>query len=120
MRQTPRDEEQPLLPLRAPATKEIVRVEKNLNTFGFFTPSSKRVRSSSKRVALQVRTDDGHRVHAKATIFPVGEFGQLTTAHQDFYFALKKIMEETRKLNGDIRGPVSSPSAAMNLILGMT
>src|SRR5581483_4010042 len=120
MRQTPRDEEQPLLPLRAPATKEIVRVEKNLNTFGFFTPSSKRVRSSSKRVALQVRTDDGHRVHAKATIFPVGEFGLPTTADQDKYFAFQKILEQTRKRNGVITNPVRFSSAAMIDILGMT
>ena len=101
MRRPQPDDDQPSLPLpSATVTKEIVRVEKNLNTFGYFTPSSKRVRSGSKRVALQVRTDDGRRVQAKATIFPVGEFGLPTTADQDKYFAFQKIVEQIRKRNG--------------------
>src|SRR5215470_14114158 len=118
MRNPQPDEE--LLPLRLPPTKEIVRVEKNLNTFGFFTPSSKRLRSASKRVALQVRTDDGRRVQAKATIFPVGEFGLPTTADQDKYFAFQKILEQIRKRNGLITDPVRFSSSAMIDTLGMT
>src|SRR5215471_1429485 len=114
------DEENLLLPLRTPTSKEVVRVEKNLNTFGFFTPSSKRLRSSSKRVVLQVRTDEGRRIQAKATIFPVGEFGLPTTADQDKYFAFQKILEQTQKHNGLITNPVRFSSAAMIDILGMT
>src|ERR1044072_1403498 len=114
MRHPQPDDDQSLLPFQpAPVTKEIVRVEKNLNTFGFFTPSSKRLRVSSKRVALQVRTDEGRRVQAKATIFPVGEFGLPTTADQDKYFAFQKILEEIRKRNGAISNPVRFSSAAM-------
>jgi len=120
MRDLHPDEEQSLFPLQAPTTKEIVRVEKNLNTFGFFTPSSKRIRSASKHVALQVRTEDGRRVQAKATIFPVGEFGLPTTADQDKYFAFQKILEQTRKRNGLITNPVRFSSATMIDILGMT
>jgi hypothetical protein len=114
MRHQRSDEEESLIPLHpTPATKEIVRVEKNLNTFGFFTPSSKRLRSSSKRVALQVRTEDGRRVQAKATIFPVAEFGLPTTADQDKYFAFQKILEQIRKRNGVITNPVRFSSATM-------
>ena len=120
MRDLHPDEEQSLFPLQAPPTKEIVRVEKNLNTFGFFTPSSKRIRSASKHVALQVRTEDGRRVQAKATIFPVGEFGLPTTADQDKYFAFQKILEQIRKRNGLITNPVRFSSATMIDILGMT
>ncbi len=58
-----------LLPVAPVEKREIVRVEKNLNTFGFFTPSSKRLHVKSKSVSLQVRTDDGRRIEAKATIF---------------------------------------------------
>jgi hypothetical protein len=115
------DKDQSLLSLEpVPVTKEIVRVEKNLNTFGFFTPSSKRLRSASKRVALQVRTDDGRRVQAKATIFPVGEFGLPTTADQDKYFAFQNILEQIRKRNGIITNPVRVSSASMIDTLGMT
>src|SRR6266496_3139571 len=121
MRHPQPEDERPLLPLLpVTVTKEIVRVEKNLNTFGFFTPSSKRVRSSSKRVALQVRTDDGRRVQAKATIFPVSEFGLPTTADQDKYFAFQKILEQIRKRNGVITNPVRFSSSAMIDTLGMT
>src|SRR5579871_1800449 len=121
MRRPQSDGDQSLLSLEpAPVTKEIVRVEKNLNTFGFFTPSSKRLRSSSKRVSLQVRTDDGRRVQANATIFPVGEFGLPTTADQDKYFAFQKILEQIRKKNGVITNPVRFSSAAMIDTLGMT
>jgi hypothetical protein len=121
MRRPQPDDEQSLLPLPpVTVTKEIVRVEKNLNTFGYFTPSSKRVRSASKRVALQVRTDDGRRVQAKATIFPVGEFGLPTTADQDKYFAFQKIVEQIRKRNGVITNPVRFSSSAMIDTLGMT
>src|SRR5579862_5237153 len=114
------DDKQILLPVQPAPAKEIVRVEKNLNTFGFFTPSSKRLRSSSKRVALQVRTEDGRRIQAKATIFPVAEFGLPTTADQDKYFAFQKILEQIRKKNGIITNPVRFSSAAMIDTLGMT
>ena len=110
MRHHRSDEEESLIPLHpTPATKEIVRVEKNLNTFGFFTPSSKRLRSSSKRVALQVRTEDGRRVQAKATIFPVAEFGLPTTADQDKYFAFQKILSRSGSGTGLLPTRSDSP-----------
>jgi hypothetical protein len=111
-----------LLPLDSPppARREIVRVEKNLNTFGYFTPSSKRLRVPSKSVTLQVRTDDGRRIEAKATIFPAAELGLPTTADQDKYFAFQKIVERIRSHQGVITNPVRFSSAAMLEILGKT
>src|SRR5438105_5227712 len=91
-----------LLPEQPARKREIVRVEKNLNTFGFFTPSSKRLRVPSKSVSLQVRTADGKRIEAKATIFPAAELGLPTTADQDKYFAFQKIIERGRKRDGVI------------------
>jgi hypothetical protein len=108
------------VPTSANAARTIVRVEKNVNTFGFFTPSSKRLRTSSKTVALQVRTEDGQRVQAKATIYPAAELGLPTTADQDKYFAFQKIIEQIRKQDGVIVNPVRFSSAAMIEILGMT
>src|SRR6476646_1401262 len=56
-----------LLPTETtPPKREIIRIEKNLNTFGFFTPSSKRLKVPSKSVSLQVRSEDGRRIEAKA------------------------------------------------------
>lgn len=108
-----------LLP-SSPPVREIVRVEKNLNTFGFFTPSSKRLRAQSKRVELQVRTSDGRRVQAKATIFPAAQLGLPTTADQDKYFAFQKILDGIRKRDGVVTNPVRFSSATLIDILGMT
>ena len=103
-----------------PAQREIVRVEKNLNTFGFFTPSSKRLRAQSKSVTLQVRTEDGRKLEATATIFPAAELGLPTTADQDKYFAFQKIVERIRKRDGVVQNPVRFSSATLIEILGMT
>ena len=110
-----------LLPSESPPPKrEIVRVEKNLNTFGYFTPSSKRLKVPSKSVILQVRTDDGRRIQAKATIFPAAELGLPTTADQDKYFAFQKIIERIRNQQGVITNPVRFSSASLLEILGKT
>ena len=113
-------QQQLLLPIPPITSRTIVRVEKNVNTFGFFTPSSKRIRTSSKTVELQVRTDDGQRVQAKATIYPAAELGLPTTADQDKYFAFQKIIEQIRKQEGMVVNPVRFSSAAMIETLGMT
>ena len=109
-----------LLPETTPPKREIIRIEKNLNTFGFFTPSSKRLRAPSKSVSLQVRSEDGRRVEAKATIFPAAELGLPTTADQDKYFAFQKILERIRNREGVITNPVHFSSAALIGILGKT
>jgi hypothetical protein len=113
-------QQQLLLPIPPITSRTIVRVEKNVNTFGFFTPSSKRLRTSSKTVTLQVRTDDGQRVQAKATIYPAAELGLPTTADQDKYFAFQKIIEQIRKQEGVVLNPVRFSSAAMIETLRMT
>jgi hypothetical protein len=120
MRQPRSRHQQLLLPNASAAPRTIVRVEKNLNTFGFFTPSSKRLRTLSKTVTLQVRTDDGQRVQAKATIYPAAELGLPTTADQDKYFAFQKIIEQIRKRDGLVVNPVRFSSAAMIETLRMT
>lgn len=100
---------------------EVVRVEKNLNTIGFFTPSSKKlVGLSVKTIKVKIRSSTGQRVDARATIFPVAEFGLPTTADQDKYFAFQKLVERMRGQDGKIRNPVQFSSGEMLSILGMT
>jgi len=114
------DREQLVLAVSPPAARTIVRVEKNVNTFGFFTPSSRKLRGASKTVSLQVRTDDGQRVQARATIYPAADLGLPTTADQDKYFAFQKIVEQTRREQGIVTNPVRFSSSALLDILGMT
>lgn len=113
--------QQPALFAEEAVKAEVVRVEKNLNTIGFFTPSSKKLLGiSSKNVTIQVRSSTGQRVDARATIFPSAEFGLPTTADQDKYFAFQKLIERRRAADGMITNPVRFTSAAMLEILGMT
>lgn len=104
-----------------PAKVEVVRVEKNLNTIGFFTPSSKKlIGVTSKSVKIPVRSATGQYVDARATIFPSAEFGLPTTADQDKYFAFQKLLETTRAIDGTISNPVRFTSAALLEILGLS
>jgi len=104
-----------------PVKAEIVRVEKNLNTIGFFTPSSKKLTGiSSKTVVIPIRTSTNQRVEGRATIFPSAEFGLPTTSDQDKFFAFQKLIERLRGPDGVVTNPVRFTSAAILEILGMT
>lgn len=103
------------------ARNGIVRIEKNLNTFGFFTPSSKKLLGvTSKTVTIAVRSATGQYVDARATIYPSAEFGLPTTADQDKYLAFQKLMEKQRGTDGVLSNPVRFTSSAMLEILRCT
>lgn len=98
---------------------EVVRVEKNLNSFGFFTPSHKRLEGvSEKTVTVFVRNQGGQRAEARATILPNAKLGLPTTADQDKYYAFQKIVEDIRRRDGRVANPVGFTSAHMLRILG--
>lgn len=100
--------------------REIVRVEKNLNSFGFFTPSHKRLSSIDEKVVrIFVRESGGQRIEAKATILPSAKLGLPITADQDKYYAFQRIMEEDLREKGQITNPVSFTSARMLRQLGL-
>ena len=69
---------------------------------------------------MQVRTEDGRKLEAKATIFPAAELGLPTTADQDKYFAFQKLLERIRKRDGVVQNPVRFSSATLIEVLGMT
>jgi len=100
--------------------RDIVRLEKNLNSFGFFTPSHKRLSSLDEKVVrIFVRESGGQRVEAKATILPSAKLGLPITADQDKYYAFQRIMEEDLREKGQISNPVSFTSARMLKELGL-
>jgi hypothetical protein len=107
------------LPLARRERREVVRVEKNLNSFGFFTPSHKRLEGiQEKIVTVFVREHGGQRAEGRATILPSAKLGLPTTADQDKYYAFQKILEQLRSKHGCIKNPVSFTSAQMLRILG--
>src|SRR6266700_3351025 len=102
--------------LQAPAatlSTEFVKVEKNLASLGFFTPSSKRTRNEKAKTVAVTITLDGKRIDAKATIAPTALFGLPITADQDKWLALHKILSDIQVRDGQVTNPVSFTSAQL-------
>lgn len=97
---------------------EVVAVEKNLASLGYFTPSNKRVKVQSIKTVSFTKTIDGSREQAKATIVPAIGLGLPTTADQDKYIALQKIVMDYKKPHGEVRNPIGFSSADLLDLLG--
>jgi len=95
-----------------------IKIEKNLASLGFFTPSSKRIKDVKKKTISFERTIDDKKVEARATILPSAEYGLPITADQDKYFALQKIVSDIRKRQGEVKNPIGFTSAELLRILG--
>src|SRR5437762_12975152 len=52
------------------ASPDFIKVEKNLTSLGFFTPSSKRIKNEKAKTITFTRTADGNRVEAQVTMAP--------------------------------------------------
>lgn len=97
---------------------QAVRIEKNLASLGFFTPSSKRIKSAKKKTIDFTRLIDGEKAEARATILPSAEYGLPITADQDKFLALQKIITDLRERNGEVSNPIGFSSAELLRILG--
>jgi hypothetical protein len=94
------------------------KVEKNLVSLGFFTPSSKRIKDAKAKTISVSATLNGHRIEAKATIVPAALYGLPITADQDKYLALQKLITDLhRRAGGQVANPVSFSSAELLHVL---
>jgi len=98
---------------------DFVRVEKNLASLGFFTPSNKKIKGVKSKTILFNRQVDGQRVEVKAVILPSAAYGLPVTSDQDKYLAFQKIVSEIRRTHGEVRHPVGFSSAEILRILGL-
>ena len=98
---------------------DFVRVEKNLASLGFFTPSNKKIRGVKSKTILFNRQVDGQKVEVKAVILPSAAYGLPITSDQDKYLAFQKIVSEIRRAHGKVRNPVGFSSAYILRILGL-
>ena len=115
-------EQQELIPRTeaAPATPlEVIKIEKNLNSLGFFTPSHKGLDNKKSKSITISREDRGRKMQAKATIYPSPDHGLPTTADQDKYFAFQKIVTELKKRTGVVANPIGFTSYQLLKILGV-
>src|SRR5260370_40807231 len=90
---------------RAPV--EFVKVEKNLASLGYFTPSNKRIKDVKAKEITFTRVIDGVKVEASATIVPAAIFGLPTTADQDKYLAPSRALPKGSPDDGISQGPRS-------------
>lgn len=93
---------------------EFAKVEKNLVSLGFFTPSSKRIKDAKAKTVSINAVVNGNRIEAKATIAPAALYGLPITADQDKYLALQKLITDLRqRQGGEITNPISFTSAEL-------
>ena len=97
---------------------DFVKVEKNLTSLGFFTPSSKKIKNAKAKVISFTRVIDGKRVEAKVTIAPAALYGLPITADQDKYIALQKIINDLKQELGEIGNPIRFSTAELLRLLG--
>ena len=90
---------------------EFVKVEKNLASLGFFTPSSKRLRNAQEKSFTITTVADGKRMELKGTIIPSAKYGLPITADQDKWIALCKILTDIMRKEGRVTNPIAFTSA---------
>ncbi len=100
---------------------DFIKVEKNLTSLGFFTPTSNKVRKAKAKKVSFTRVTDGRRERVSVTIAPtvLDEAPILpSTAHQDKYLAFQKIILDRRVDGEQITNPVAFTSAELVRELG--
>src|SRR6266446_4247327 len=96
---------------------EFVKVEKNLASLGFFTPSSKRLQNAQEKSFTITTVSDGKRLELKGTIIPSAKYGLPITADQDKWIALCKILTDVLRKEGRVTNPIAFTSAEILRLL---
>ena len=89
---------------------EFINVEANLASLGFFTPSTRKVRNVKKKTVKITRLVAGQREEKRVTIIPTAVHGLPTTADQDKYLALMRIIQEVKLKKGRLTNPITFAS----------
>lgn len=96
---------------------DFIKIEKNLTSLGFFTPSSKITGTPKAKTISFITFIEGKRETASVTIAPSVLYSLPSTADQDKYFAFHKISSEHRREGEQIKNPVSFTSAELLRLL---
>lgn len=92
--------------------QDLIKIERNLNSLGFFIPAkkgkpSKEEKSRVRTITFPAREVNGQVVRQSATIIPSPEHGLPTTADRDKYMALMKIVTDAKAKSGEIQNPIA-------------
>lgn len=100
--------------------RNFIKVEKNLSTLGFFTPSKSRGKVELREKTIRFKREvNGKTIEAEATILPSAKYGLPTTADLDKYLAFQKILNDIRVKEGHITNPIGFTSTQMLNVLGI-
>ena len=98
---------------------EFVKAEKNLETLGFFTPSSRGTRKKAVEKVISFTINvEGKKVKASATIFPSAKYGLPDTSDLDKYRAFQKILSDELIRNGKVPKHITFASAELIEAMG--
>lgn len=86
--------------------RELIPAEVTLETIGFFTPSSKRLKKKVKTLTFAFRNPAGEGETTTVEIIPNVKVGLPITIDLDYYRAFQKVLFEFLQAGGDLDGPI--------------
>ncbi len=109
-------------PKEIASPQEFVKAEKNLETLGFFTPSTSKgaMKRANEKVISITTTVEGKKVKASATILPSAKYGLPDTADLDKYRAFQKILSNELIKNGKVSKHITFTSAELIEAMGIS
>lgn len=87
------------------ATPDFVKIEKNVASMGFFSPPKRESKKARTKTVRFNKTIEGARVEVEVRILATEDTGLPTTADQDKYLALLKLVNDQMKVSGMISNP---------------
>jgi hypothetical protein len=107
-----------LLPVAVKPDYRLVRIEKNLNSLGFFSPLVRgSIKRREKNVTMVKILPDGARAEARATIIAPRKLPD--TSDLDKYLAFQFIVAEIKKRSGQVANPIAFTTYQLLRILGL-
>jgi len=103
-------------------TPDYIPAEVSLETIGYFTPSSKRIKGilTKEKILAEKTNPDGTKTELKVRIIASGEYGLPNTSDLDYYRAFLKILDEIADRDGEIPDPVKIPAKKLIRYAGKT
>src|SRR5215203_5609399 len=99
--------------------QRVVRIEKNLNSLGFFSSTaSKGKRKQEKVIVVSRELPGGIKTEAKATIMGTSR-GLPNTADLDKYLAFQLVVADIRRKHGKVSNPIGFTTYQLLRLLGL-
>ena len=95
-----------------PTPPELIPAEVSFENIGYFTPSSKRIKTvmTKEKTVAEKANPDGTKTTLKIRIIGTGEYGLPITIDLDYYRAFLKILDETAERERQFPEPICIPT----------